>query len=54
MGICAVVQAISVITYSRFLFGSTVTALWPLAFINLAVILAIGYDLYDQMKKAEV
>ena len=54
MGICAVVQTISVITYSRFLFGSTVTALWPLAFINLAVILVIGYDLYLQMKKAEV
>jgi len=54
MGICAVVQAVSVITYSRFLFGSTVTALWPLAFINLAVILVIGYDLYTQMKKAEV
>ncbi len=54
MGVCAVVQAVSVITYSRFLFGSTVTALWPLAFINLAVILTIGYDLYMQMKKAEV
>lgn len=54
MGICAVVQAISVITYSRFLFGSTVTALWPLSFMNLAVILVIGYDLYMQMKKAEV
>ena len=54
MGICAVVQAISVITYSRFLFGSTVTALWPLSFIGLAVILVIGYDLYMQMKKAEV
>lgn len=54
MGVCALVQAVSVITYSRFLFGSTVTALWPLAFINLAVILVIGYDLYLQMKKAEV
>ncbi len=54
MGLCAVVQAISVITYSRFLFGSTVTALWPLSFIGLAVILVIGYDLYMQMKKAEV
>lgn len=54
MGVCAAVQVISVITYSRFLFGSTVTDLWPLAFINLAVIMTIGYDLYMQMKKSEV
>ncbi len=53
MGICAVVQAVSVITYSRFLFGSTVKELWPLAFINLAIILAIGYDLYMQIRRAE-
>ena len=53
MGICAVVQAVSVITYSRFLYGSTVTALWPLSFINLVIILIIGYDLYMQIKRAE-
>ncbi len=54
MGICAVVQMVSMITYSRFLFGSTVVALWPLAFINLAVILMVGYDLFLQMKNGEV
>ncbi|RKM59833.1 hypothetical protein D6855_08590 [Butyrivibrio sp. CB08] len=53
MGICAVVQAVSVITYSRFLYGSTVTVLWPLALINLAILLMVGYDLFLQMKRVE-
>ncbi len=53
MALCTVTQVISVITYSRFLYGSTVTAIWPLAFINLSVILFVGYDLYKQMKNSE-
>ncbi len=53
MGICALVQVISAITYSRFLYGSTVAVLWPLAFINLSILLAVGYDLYLQMRKVE-
>ena len=50
---CGMVQVVSVITYSRFLFGSSVKELWPLAFINLAVIIYVGYDLYGQMKKGD-
>ena len=49
MPICALLQVISMITYSRFLFGSTVTYLWPLSVTMLAIILVIGYDLYKQM-----
>ena len=47
--VCAILQVISMITYSRFLFGSTVTYLWPLSVTMLAIILILGYDLYRQM-----
>ena len=47
--VCAILQVISMITYSRFLFGSTVTYLWPLSVTMLAIILIVGYDLYLQM-----
>ena len=53
MGICAVVQFVTVITYVRFLFGSTVVSLWPVALINLLVLLLVGYDLLKQMKKGD-
>ena len=41
------------ITYTRFLFGSTVTILWPLTIAMLVIILVVGYDLYLQMKIPE-
>ncbi len=50
MPICAVLQVISMITYSRFLFGSTVIYLWPLSVTMLGIILILGYDLYLQMR----
>ena len=51
--ICAALQVISMITYTRFLFGSTVLTLWPLTCVMLVIILIIGYDLYMQMNKPE-
>ena len=54
MVICAALQIISVITYSRFLFGSAVKELWPLAMMMFAVIMVLGYDLYLQMNNREV
>jgi Gpi18-like mannosyltransferase len=57
MPICAALQVISMITYTRYLFGSTVTIMWPLTVAMLTVILVVGYDLYQQMnepKKAVV
>ena len=53
MAVCAVLQTIAMITYTRFLFGSTVSELWPLTLAMLAVILLVGYDLYLQMKEGE-
>ncbi len=41
------------ITYTRFLFGSTVTVLWPLTVAMLVIILAVGRDLYLQMNIPE-
>ncbi|MBE5839851.1 MAG: hypothetical protein E7304_00440 [Butyrivibrio sp.] len=51
--ICAALQMITMMTYSRYLFGSTVTTLWPLSCAMLVIIMIIGYDLYRQMKKME-
>lgn len=51
--ICAFLQVISMITYTRYLFGSTVTMLWPLTVAMLVIILTVGYDLYQQMQIAE-
>ena len=48
--VCAFLQVISMITYTRYLFGSTVTILWPLTVAMLVIILTVGYDLYRQMK----
>lgn len=53
MPICAALQVISMITYARYLFGSTVTTLWPLTIAMLVIILAVGYDLFLQMKETE-
>ncbi len=47
--VCVLLQVISMITYTRFLFGSTVTSLWPLSVTMLGIILVVGYDLYRQM-----
>ena len=41
------------ITYTRYLFGATVTYLWPLTVAMLAIILTVGYDLYKQMQIPE-
>ena len=49
MPICAALQVITMITYTRYLFGSTVTLLWPLTMAMLTIILLLGYDLYKQM-----
>ncbi|WP_022765755.1 hypothetical protein [Butyrivibrio sp. XPD2006] len=47
-------QFISIVTYSKFLFGTAVNDMWLISLINLAVILFIGFDLYTQMKAQEV
>lgn len=49
LAICAAFQVITMITYTRYLFGSTVTKLWPLSVTMLCLILLIGYDLHKQM-----
>ncbi len=51
--VCAALQVISMITYTRFLFGSTVLTLWPLTCAMLVIILVVGYDLYLQMRPTE-
>ncbi len=51
MPICAALQVITMITYTRYLFGSTVTILWPLTIAMLVLILIMGYDLNEQMKE---
>jgi Gpi18-like mannosyltransferase len=51
--ICVFLQVISMITYTRYLFGSTVTLLWPLTVAMLVIILVLGYDLYMQMQVTE-
>ncbi len=51
--ICISLQVLSMITYTRYLFGSTVTKLWPLTIAMLVIILVVGYDLYRQMKTTE-
>ncbi len=47
-------QFVSIVTYSKFLFGTAVYEMWLMSLINLAVILFIGFDLYTQMKTQEV
>lgn len=54
MVVCAFLQVVSVITYSRFLFGSMVTVIWPLAIGLFMVIMFLGYDLKLQMDSKEV
>ena len=53
MPVCAALQVITMITYTRYLFGSTVTILWPLTVSMLVIILFLGYDLYQQMLPEE-
>ena len=52
--VCVALQVITMITYTRYLFGSTVLTLWPLSIAMLAVIMIVGYDLYLQMREQEV
>lgn len=47
--LCASLQMIAVITYSRFLFGSTVKVLWPLTVAMFFILVVTGYDLNRQM-----
>ncbi len=54
MAVCMGLQFVSLITYSRFLFGSDVKQLWPLSIMMFFIILWVGYDLYKQMEKPEV
>ncbi len=54
MLLCGAFQVISVITYSRFLFGSEVENIWPLSLCIFATIAVLGYDLYLQMSDKEV
>ena len=52
--VLAMMQFTSIVTYSKFLFGTTVENLWIMSLINFIVILYVGYDLYKQMKTPEV
>ena len=52
--VCVALQVITMITYTRYLFGSTVLTLWPLSIAMLVVIMVVGYDLYLQMREPEV
>ena len=52
--ICVFLQVLTMITYTRYLFGSTVTVLWPLTVTMLVIILLLGYDLYMQMQDTGV
>ncbi len=54
MVVCAFMQVITIMTYSRFLFGSTVTVLWPLTIGLFMVIMVLGYDLWLQINSKEV
>ena len=54
ISICASLQVIAMITYSRYLFGSTVLTLWPLSIAMLVTIMIVGYDLFLQMKNTEI
>lgn len=49
--VLVVLQVITMVTYTRYLFGSTVSYLWPFSMIMLAIILIIGYDLHRQMEE---
>ena len=47
---CAVgIEALTLATYARFLFSSTVIKLYPLAAVLLLILLIIGADLWEQM-----
>ena len=49
---CAVgIEALTLATYARFLFSSTVIKLYPLAAVLLLILLIIGWDLWAQMKE---
>jgi hypothetical protein len=52
--VCVIMQFVSIVTYSRFLFGATVEKLWPLTVMLLVAIFLLGKDLYDQMNTSEV
>lgn len=49
--VCVALQVITMVTYTRYLFGSTVSYLWPFSMAMLAIILIIGYDLHRQMEE---
>ncbi len=54
LAVCAVMQFVSCVTYSRFLFGTTMESMWLLSLMVLGVILVLGKELYQTMKKQEV
>lgn len=49
LGSAVMIEALTLATYARFLFSSTVIKLYPLAAVLLIVILIIGADLWAQM-----
>ncbi len=52
--VLVLMQFVSLVTYAKFLFGTTVDAMWFMALLNLGLILVVGFDLYSQMNKQEV
>ncbi len=51
LAVCAAMQFVSLVTYSRFLFGSMVHDMWPLTVMLIFVLCYVGYDLYMQLDK---
>ncbi len=52
-GIAVGIEALSLATYARFLFSSTVIKLYPLAAVLLLLLLFMAADLWDQMQRNE-
>ena len=54
LAVLVMMQFVSIVTYSKFLFGTTVEDMWLMSLMNLVIIMLVGYDLYKQMKTREV
>ncbi len=54
LAVLVMMQFVSIVTYSKFLFGTTVEDMWLMALMNIAIVMLVGYDLYKQMKAREV
>ena len=52
--VLVMMQFVSIVTYSKFLFGTSVEDMWMMSLITLVIIMILGYDLYSQMKTQEV